>query len=538
MTRSTAVIGDNQHQVTKNLGNILRVGLGADTDYTDPSLANHVVSAQFLFATQAKLLTYAHRPGAAGAELVPEVAVDYPEVSADGRTYTFRLRTGDDAYRFNTGETVTAHHFAYALNRALRPELAAPAVGFIDCIAGAPDVVAGRSATAAGIEVVSDSELRIHLKVPVPDFLHRVSMWYFGAMPLDTPIVEGGVDLVASAGPYYVTERVPGQVLELRRNPYYRHGNRGHIDGVSYVVGVDFNETVDTIEAGQLDYVADGIAPHLEAYLGSAYGVNSQQYLVRPSLQLDYLALNTSRPVFSDPRVRRAVNFAIDRPAILKARGAHAGVLTDHILPHGLPGFRDEIIYPHDGPDYGRARAELPEGYSVTEPVRVYTWNALAGPRIGEIIRENLGALGIPVVIESCSDTELYLRVGRRDEPFDIAAVGITADYPDPSVFINQLLDGSLIKRENNANNCYFDSPEYNQRMRDCARLSGEERFAAYGQLDLDIMRDAAPMIACDNNTKRDFLSSRVFGAYQHAVYGVDFTALTLQPRPTAARDA
>ncbi len=537
MTESTAM-ADARRSTTGNVGNILRVGLGADTDYTDPSLCNHVVSAQFLFATQARLLSYAHKPGAAGAELVPEVASEHPQVSADGCTYTFRLRTGTDAYHFNTGETVSAHHFAYALNRALRPELASPAVGFIDCIAGASEVVAGRTTTAEGIQVVSDSELRIHLETPVPDFLHRVSMWYFGAMPLDTPVVAGGVDLVASAGPYYVTERIPGQVLELRRNPYYRHGNRGHIDGVSYVIGVDFNDTVDTIETGQLDYVADGIAPQLETYLGTTYDINARQYLVRPSLQLDYLALNTSRPAFSDPRVRRAVNFAIDRPAILKSRGANAGVLTDHLLPHGLPGFRDEIIYPHDGPDYERARAELPEGYTAEEPVRVYTWNALAGPRIGEIIRENLGAIGIPVVLESCSDTELYLKVGRRDEPFDIAAVGITADYPDPSVFINSILDGSLIKRENNANNCYFNDAVFNKRMRGCARLTGEERFAAYGQLDLDIMREAAPMIACDNNTKRDFVSTRVFGAYQHAVYGVDFTALALQPLPTIAPGA
>jgi ABC-type transport system substrate-binding protein len=286
------------------------------------------------------------------------------------------------------------------------------------------------------------------------------------------------------------------------------------------------------IERGDLDYVADGIEPDLESYLGDMYGINTGQYMVRPSLQLDYLALNCSRPLFSRSAVRRAFNYAVDRPGILAARGAYAGVLTNHIIPPGLPGYREFDGYPLLEPDYRKAQSMLPSNFSARHPAVIYTWNALAGPKIGHIIAENLRALGISSVVRQFSDTEMFWHLSRRDEPFDIGVSGATADYPDPYVFINSLLEGTSISAENNSNDCYFNNLKFNARMKHAATLDGEARAQAYADLDAEIMSEEAPMVPCDNNTRRDFVGARVSGAFQHGLYSVDLCALRLEDVP------
>jgi len=505
----------------------LRVNLAVDTDATDPALAQHVVSAQYLYATQAKLMNYADRPGPAGRTPVPEVAEDLPEVSNDGRTYTFTLRSGSDAYRFNTGEPVRAEHFAAAFNRSLHPAMSSPASAFLRDVVGAEEVQSGAAPTASGVRVLADHTLQIELVDNAPDFLHRMALHYFGAIPVDLPPDPAGVLRPPSAGPYYIAEREPGRSLRLARNPHYTHDRPRHVETIAYTVGIDPDEGLHMIEDGASDYVADGIPATAEARLGATYGVNRTQFMVSPSLQLDYLALNCSRPLFGDPWVRRAVSFAIDRPAILRARGAYAGVVATHVLPPGMPGYREQHVYPAHGPDIERARKELPKSFKGGKAV-VYTWDTLAGPVIGEIIAANLDAIGIESEVIAWPETKMHILAGKRAEPFDIVASGWTAEYPDPYTFLNVLLDGTTIRDEWNANDCYYYDPAYIAKLQAAARITGPDRWRVYGDLDLEIMENAAPMVACDNRTKRDFVSPRVRGAFQHPIAGVDLCALSV----------
>src|SRR4051812_17448632 len=105
---------------------ILRVNLARDTDSTDPALAQHVVSGQMQFATQAKLVNYPDRPGDEGRNLVPEVAADLPVISENGCSYTFTIRSGNDAFRLSDGEVVTAEHFYAAFQRCMDPTMSSP----------------------------------------------------------------------------------------------------------------------------------------------------------------------------------------------------------------------------------------------------------------------------------------------------------------------------------------------------------------------------------------------------------------------------
>jgi len=503
----------------------LRINLASEIDTTDPTLVQHVVSGQLTYATQAKLLNYPDESGPGGLEPVPEVAEDLPEISDEGRTYTFRIRSGNDAYRLSTGEVVTAEHFAHAIARALDPKMSSPATIYASDIVGARDVIEGGDQAPVGVRVLSGNRLEVRLNDAAPDFLHRIAMPYFSAVPLDMPHDPSGVLAPSSAGPYFVSERRAKERIVLERNPYYAHGRPQGVEAMVYTVGIDPDSGLRGIERGDADYVADGLPATMEAELGAKYGVNSPQFMVSPSLQNDYLALNTSRPLFADPRVRRAVSFVIDRPSILRSRGAYAGIVATHLLPPGMPGYRDEHCYPSTGPDLDRAREELPPDFSGAKAI-VYTWDTLAGPTIGRIIARNLKEIGIEAEVVEWPEPEMHLRAATRGEEFDLVASGWTADYPDPYAFLNVLLDGTTIRDQYNANQCYFNEPAYNAKLQAAARRLAPERYPEYGDLDLEIMQVAAPLVATDYRTKRDFVSKRVQGAFQHSLYGVDLCAL------------
>jgi len=504
----------------------LRVNLASEIDTTDPALVQHVVSGQLTYATQAKLLNYRDEPGLAGTEPIPEVAEDLPEISNDGRTYTFEIRSGSDAYRLSTGEVVTAEHFAHAINRALDPSMSSPATIYLADIVGARERIEGGARTATGVRVLTGNRLQVELTAPAPDFLHRIAMPYCSAIPLDLTSDPAGAPAPPSAGPYYVAAKSAKQIV-LESNPHYRHGRPRGVESLVFTVGIDPDVGIRMIERGEADYVADGIPATVEAELGAKYGLNSPQFMVTPSLQNDYLALNTSRPLFADPRLRRAVSFAIDRPSILRSRGAYAGIVATHLLPPGMPGYRDEHCYPSTGPDFDAARAELPPEFSGATAI-VYTWDTLAGPKIGQIIAQNLKEIGIEAQVLEWPEPEMHMRAARKGEEFDLVASGWTADYPDPYAFLNVLLDGTTIRDQHNANQCYFNEPAYNLKLHAAARRLPPERYREYGALDLEIMQVAAPLVATDYRTKRDFVAKRVRGAFQHSMYGVDLCALQL----------
>ena len=100
------------------------------------------------------------------------------------------------------------------------------------------------------------------------------------------------------------------------------------------------------IRAGQSDYGAEGVDPAAHADLARQFGVNRGQYQVRSVPITYYISMNTTRGLFRDPNVRKAVNLAIDRQAILAQRGYLAGKRADQILPPGIPGYRDFQAWP------------------------------------------------------------------------------------------------------------------------------------------------------------------------------------------------
>jgi ABC-type transport system substrate-binding protein len=334
-----------------------------------------------------------------------------------------------------------------------------------------------------------------------------------------------GEETPPSAGPYYIASRTANKQIILKRNPYYK-GKRPHnVNQFVYTVGNSLDAIKLRVDNASTDYAADGIPPAAWSEVASKYGVNKGQFFVRPLLSVQYLGLNTSRPMFKDnPALRKAVNFAIDRKAMLAQSGFMAGKRTDQILPPGLAGFRDVNLYPLKGPNLSAAK-KLASGHTRDGKVVVYTCDSGSCPLRAQIIQFNLKQIGIDAEIKPFARAVQFQKEGTRGEPFDIADEGWTADYADPYDFINVLLDGNNIHDANNNNMSYFNDPKWNKRMEQAALLSGQKRYAAYGKLDADLMKDAVPWAPRANANNRLFVSKN-FGCFTYSnIYGNDLAA-------------
>ena len=118
-----------------------------------------------------------------------------------------------------------------------------------------------------------------------------------------------------------------------------------------------------------------------------------------------------------------------------------------------------------------------------------------------------------------------YLRVSRRDAPFDLTLDGWASDYPDP-IDVLGLLDGRTIREDLNTNLALFDDPAFNRRLDAAANLPSPDRELALGRLDVDTARAAAPWAAVANNRRHDFFSARVGCLRYTAAYGVELASL------------
>ena len=361
-------------------------------------------------------------------------------------------------------------------------------------------------------------------------------MSFFCAVPLNTPIDPKGP--IPSAGPYYVAEHVPNQRIVLKRNPNYHESRPQRLREIHYTIGLAPSRNVADVETGRSDYLADSYVPPdraVEARLAARYGPASaaarngrQRYFVNPWNALAFLALNTSRPLFSNARLRKAVNYAIDRRALARqgnlVTGPFPAIPSDQYLPPTMPGASRSVLYPPAG-DLRAARRLVPDARGTAV---LYTCNLPLCRRHGQIIRSNLRALGLDVDIREFPVDELFERAGTKGEPFDIITAHWGADWADPSTFLNVLLD-QQIKPRGNLNVSYFTDAGLVRKLERVARLSGEARYRAYEALSVEVARDAAPWVAYATGTSRDFFSDRIGCQVFHPVYGMDLGALCIR---------
>jgi ABC-type transport system substrate-binding protein len=512
-------------------GGTLRLNVSnTDFEFTDPALAYDSLGWQMLFAVNSTLLNYPDKPAPEGSRLTPDAAVGFPRVSADGRTYTFTIKNN---LKFSNGTKVTAASFKRAFERAADPKQGSPAIAFMHDVVGADARNEGKAGSVSGVTAKGQT-LTVKLTRSNPTFLAEVAMPFFGAVPATMPIDPKGVAVWPSAGPYKIVSREIGRQLVLERNPQYKGNRPANADRIVYTVNTDLNQSLLQVRSGQADYDAGGVPPTAHEDLSKQYGVKkggAGRYFVNPVLGTTYLSLNTIGKVFNKVSNRKAVNWAIDRPALLRVAGKFAGKRTDQILPPAMRGYKEANLYPIVGANPTRAK-QISGGDNSTITI-LHTTSATSQAR-AQVLQFNLTQAGYKVALKPQPFAVAIKTAGTKSQAaagdFDMFLIGWLADYPDPFDFINILLDGQNIQEANNSNYAYLNNAAYNKRMNDAAKLSGDKRYDTYGQLDVDIQKNLAPWASFANSNTREFIGARVENYIYHPVYsGAIVNALAIK---------
>jgi ABC-type transport system substrate-binding protein len=369
--------------------------------------------------------------------------------------------------------------------------------------------------------------LSIRLVAPAGDFLARLSLPFFAAVPIGTPIVNGGVQTpIPSAGPYYLRLSWQNELIVLERNPNY-HGARPHrLERIVYNVNDSTRRTISLIEKNEADYSADvlQLSPFaLHGPLDSRFGrprSGTPRLVQTPQLAFRFLQLNTARGPFVDARLRRAVNYAIDRRALAAADGS---VPSDAYLPPGLPSAGGARVYPLS-PELAQAR-KLAHGFRGT--VVLYTCRAPHCTTTARIVRANLAPLRISVKVVQFEDP--FTAAQRPGAAYDILVNGWAYDWPDPYDVLNVFLDPNGF-RPDWAPPAMRIPSRYRQALERAAVLRGPAREATYRRLSVRLAREVAPFAVYSTPVLPEFFSARVGCRVEQPVVGaVDIGALCVK---------
>jgi ABC-type transport system substrate-binding protein/class 3 adenylate cyclase/streptogramin lyase len=479
---------------------------------SDPATTWGSVGQQLEYATQAKLYNYPDSHGAAAGVLVPEVAAGMPQVSADGRTVTIRIRPG---FRFSppSNKPVTAATFRYSIERTFAPSIQ-NGIYFLPELAGAQAFLDGRATHISGLTASGDT-LTLHLTKPVSDLPQVLAAPFFSAVPEGTPLEQIDEPL-PSAGPYYIVGH--DWYVIVKRNPNY-HGSRPHrLDALVYRINLDTAAAAAQVVDGSLNAVIDPEGDVLRptgdlAHRYSSPTKGQPHYLLYPIRGIEFLTMNNDRGPLRDVSVRKAINYAIDRPALAAALGE---IPTDHYLPAGMPGAQlDRHVYPLEGPNLAVAR-RLMHGRHLS--LTLYTCDKADCVQRAGIFKADLAAIGISLHVHKLQDQYAPGRV------YDLRDDGWYVDEFDP----NAMLGVAMFGLSNDLAPTFTD-PRWMHRFQQVDRLRvDQERFDAFGRFDLAMMRRAAPWAAYAQQIDRILLSAHTGCATVNPVYGIDLAALCI----------
>lgn len=507
---------------------VLRLALPSDIRGWDPAQSNDIPTTKVLGAVFESLLQYHYlkRP----LEVVPDLAAALPEVSPDGRTYTFRIRPGvryhDDPCFRGRARTVRAEDLVLAFQRVADPKVRSGGwwvlEGWVEGLDAWRDTGADYAKPVAGLEAVDELTFRVRLTRPYPQFRYMMTMVAFAPVPAEA-VATYGADLVAHAvgtGPFRLERYQRGHRIQLAKNPHYRDVRypadgpeeaRGRgllvdagarlplVDEVLYEIIVEPQPAWLKFLAGHFDVgpipkdsfssaVVGGatISPDL-----AAKGIRLQQ---RNSQTIWWLGMNMADPLFQGEaggHLRRAIAHAHDArrfvDLIFSGRGRpHLG-----ILPPDLPGYAPEAAAQGPTRDLRAARQHLEQagwpGGRGAPRIRYDLRDESSTQRqAGEFLQRELRAIGLD--LELVGNTYQAFERKARQGKLQLYLGRWTADYPDAENW-TQLLYGPNAPPGTNAS--AFRDEEYD-RLHEETRVMTDSpaRAAKLGRMQEIVARE------------------------------------------------
>ena len=359
-------------------------------------------------------------------EVKPALAGSW-DISPDHRVYTFRLREG---LKFHDGNPVRAQDCVRSFTRLMDDkDPTRPAGTYAIAELGGSNI--------KEVKAIDDLTFRITLAVPDVAFLARLSNP--NGVILSSAAIEKygktiGNNLVA-AGPFKFVESTPGQKIVLEAFAEYYEG-RPPLDRVVLQVLPDPLALTDAVLAGSVG--ASNFIPHSSV---KQFRANSSFKLFDPKPYIDiFVQMNVGAGVLKDLRVRQAINFAVDRSAIVREAFFGQAHLPAYMITPAELGY-DASLKVYSTRDVGRAKKLLQEAGAVGAPIKFINQNVLFWPKVGQIVERDLREIGLNVTT-SYVDSGTFSQTFFDPKAHELGTWQRSAFVPDPDNKLSPLLAG------------------------------------------------------------------------------------------------
>jgi peptide/nickel transport system substrate-binding protein len=519
-------------------GGSITISETSQPDFLDPALSYTVNGIEPLWLVYTPLITYP-RTGdmEKDASLIPGLAEDMPTISNNGTRYELTLR---DGLKYSDGSPVKAEDFEHTIKRVLNLESGGSA--FYLVIEGAQEYIdAGKpEGDISGIETNNQSgKITINLTEPDGSFSHVLAMWFAGLVPSDTPFRNLTEDPPPGVGPYMVTESVPNRQFVLEKNQNFPDLGAdippGNVDQITVKIIKSAQRQTQDVISGELDYMQDPPPADLKPQVKAEY---SDRYEEHTTASTYYMFMNHRVPPFDNPKIREAVNWGLDKPALARL---FAGETTPgcSFLPPGVPGYDEALDVeecpwgnPNEPPDLERARQMIEEEGEAGTKVTVYGNNDDPTDKVTEAYADQLNKMGFDATPKILDGGVYFQTIGAAETKAQTGFANWFQDFPHPKNFMF-LVDGASIQPTNNQNFGNVDIPEITKGI---AELNQEPEITdevadRWRELNVQLVEEAAiapyghRKLATFVSERMDFENCTRF----HPVYNNDYSSFCLK---------
>ncbi len=439
-------------------GGTATVLMGTAPDFLDPGLGYTTQSAEATWITYTPLLTYRHENGTPGGELIPGLATGLPQVSKDGLTYDLTLRRG---LTFSDGRPVKASDFAYSIERSIKVNWGGKSF-YTTYIDGAAAFDRGDAPDISGIATDdATGRITIRLTQPYGAFGNVLAFPSSGLVPRGTPMRNLSNDPPPGVGPYMITSATANRGFTLRKNPRFARFAIpdipvGHLDTINVKIVSNTQSEAQQVLNNQADVFdpGDTLPPSLLPQIESS----AQDRFARvPIPSTFYFFLNVTKPPFNNLKARQAVNYAIDRDAMVRLA---SGFLKPscYFIPEGVTGHPTSPCPYGDRPDLARARQLVQQSGLAGTPITV--WGEERSPRreYVDYYTDLLNKIGFKATEKIIADAVYFPTIGNAETDPQTGFADWIQDFPNPSDFY-LLMDGRAIQPTNNQNFSKVNDP-------------------------------------------------------------------------------
>ncbi|GGW75440.1 ABC transporter substrate-binding protein [Streptomyces caelestis] len=433
-------------------------------------------------------------------KLVGDLATDTGTPSKGATVWTFHLRHG---VKYQDGTEVTAPDVKYGVERFFSSDInGGPPYAAQWLVGGAGYKGPYQGKELSSIRTPDKYTIVFHLNQPVADFNETTAMTGWAAVPKAHDTGSTYDTKVWSDGPYMIKSYTKNKELVLTRNKYWSQSTdpirQQNVDEMDVKFGQDEAAIDQQIKAdagtAQTSIQQWPIAGSDLAQLANDPSLKSRYYKI-PAPGINYLAINTTR--VKDLKVRQAIEYAIDKTTVRGAFGGSAyGDYATTMLSPGIGGYQKFNLYSAN-PAGNLAKAEelMKQAGNPKPTMSIAVENTPTQEHFADAVKTALEHIGIHVNISPIDAANYFSTINNIKNQYDLTWGDWIADWPNASTVLPTLFDGRLIKKNPQANQdlSYLNDPKANALIDKAATMTDvKQRNATYGQLDEQIMKDAA----------------------------------------------